>query len=79
MKNEPTPPEFLTAYRGSFTSMMRWPQLDEFWTLLTQQADDTWYIYAVGEEPPATPSTQEKLLSFIQEIDTLLHKEHTEE
>ena len=78
MENELTP-LFLTAYRGSFTSMMRWPQLDEFWDRLSQQADDNWYIYAVGEQPPETSVTKEKLLSFVREIDVLLHKDHTED
>lgn len=49
---------FIKAYRGSFTSMMRWHQLDEFWTLLNDQADDSWYVYAVGEEPPVAPITK---------------------
>ena len=72
-------PLFLTRYRGSFTSMMRWPQLDDFWALLNEQADDSWYIYAVGEEPPLAPVTKEKLLSFVNEIDKLLHQDHTED
>ena len=70
---------FIDAYRGSFTSMMRWPHLDDFWSLLNKQADDNWYIYAVGEEPPLQPQSKEKLLSFIKEIDILLHKDHTED
>ena len=72
-------PEFITAYRGSFTSMMRWPNLDDFWEVLNQQADDNWYIYAVGEQPPEAPATKDKLLSFIKEIDILLHKDHDED
>lgn len=72
-------PLFIKAYRGSFTSMMRWPHLDDFWALLSEQADDNWFIYAVGEIPPETPVPKEKLLSFIKEIDNLLHKDHTED
>ena len=78
MENESTS-EFISAYRGSFTSMMRWPQLDDFWALLSKQADDNWYIYAVGEQLPESSSTKEKLLSFIKEIDILLHNDHTED
>lgn len=70
---------FLDAYRGSFTSMMRWSHLDEFWALLTEQADDSWFIYAVGEAPPSTTVTKDKLISFIKEIDILLRKDHTED
>jgi len=70
---------FLDAYRGSFTSMMRWPQLDDFWLLLKEQADDDWFIYAVGEEAPQEPVNKQQLLSFINEIDALLHQEHDED
>ena len=78
MENELTPP-FLKAYRGSFTSMMRWPDLDDFWHLLDQQADDNWYIYAVGEQPPELTTSKDKLASFIKEIDMLLHNDHNED
>jgi len=78
MENEVTA-RFISAYRGSFTSMMRWPQLDDFWSLLNEQADDSWYIYAVGEQPPEQTSTKENLLSFVKEIDVLLHQDHTED
>ncbi len=71
--------EFISAYRGSFTSMMRWPDLDAFWEVLKQHADDNWYIYAVGEAAPAATVSKEKLLDFIREIDALLHQEHEEE
>ena len=72
-------PVFIKAYKGSFTSMMRWPQLDDFWALLNDQADDKWFIYAVGEHAPETPATKEQLLAFIKEIDILLHKDHKED
>lgn len=70
---------YLTAFRGKFTSVMRWPQLDAFWQTLRSQADDGWYIYAVGETPPDAPVAKEKLLKFIDEIDVLLHQEHDED
>lgn len=69
---------YVEAFRGHFTSMMRWHHLDEFWANLRQQADD-WYIYAVGEEPPEEVASEEHVLKFIDEIDTLLHKEHDED
>lgn len=78
MENE-TAPQYINAYRGSFTSMMRWPHLDDFWSRLNKQADDSWFIYAVGEQPPEAPASKDKLLSFVQEIDTLLHKDHDED
>ncbi len=70
---------YLKAFRGSFTSTMRWQDLDEFWQTLRGQADDNWYIYAVGQPPPEQTVTRDQLLTFIDEIDILLHKEHEED
>jgi len=70
---------YLQAFKGKFTSTMRWSQLDEFWCLLRAQADDGWYVYAVGETPPQQPVTKSQLLKFIDEIDALLHREHDED
>ena len=75
--NESTP-TYLQAFRGSFTSMLRWPQLDSLWETLRQQAKP-WYIYAVGETPPENPVDAQKLNTFIDEIDTLLRREHDED
>lgn len=70
---------YVDAYRGSFTSMMRWPDLDQFWDTLRAQADDDWYIYAVGEASPTQTAKKADLLSFISEVDLLLHREHDED
>lgn len=70
---------YLEAFRGSFTSVMRWPELESFWDTLRAQADDGWYMYAVGDTPPAHPSSKDELLIFIREIDVLLRREHEEE
>lgn len=70
---------YISAFRGNFTSTMRWPDLDDFWGTLKNHADDNWYIYAVGEIPPDDTSSKAHLLSFIDEIDTLLHQEHDED
>jgi len=64
--------------KGRFESLMRWEQLEQFWDTLRPQVDDSWYVYAVGEDAPLTPSSKESVLSFIDEIDQLLHKEHDE-
>ena len=70
---------YILAFRGRFTSMMRWHNLDEFWSTLRGQAANGWYIYAVGEAPPEETASEEHLLKFIDEIDALLHKEHDED
>ena len=73
------PSEFLIAFRGSFSGILRWPQLDSLWQVLKSDADGGWYIYAVGESPPIEQATESQLLTFVSEIDTLLRKEHDED
>ena len=81
MRKQPDPKQetYLQAFRGSFTSALRWHQLDTLWERLRQQAGDDWYIYAVGEPPPDRCADREQLLHFISEIDVLLRKEHKED
>jgi len=71
--------DYLDAFRGRFTSVMRWHQLDDFWEVVRQRAAKDWYIYAVGEQPPGVPSTKEQLLTFVEKVDALLRKEHDED
>jgi hypothetical protein len=70
---------FRQAFRGSFTSALRWHHLDALWGRLRERADHGWYIYAVGEAPPAEPADATGLNTFIDEIDRLLRDEHEED
>jgi len=70
---------FLTAFRGRFTSALRWHHLDALWERLRERADAGWYLYAVGEPPPATPTDAAGVLTFLREIDQLLRTEHKED
>jgi len=74
-----TDPYVKTFKLGRFMSLMRWHQLDTFWQTLRQQADNNWYIYAIGEAAPAATSSKQQLLTFIDEIDQLLRNEHDED
>jgi hypothetical protein len=76
---QPNNSEFYIRYRGGFTGILKWPQLDEFWQLLRSRANANWYIYAIGEAVPDRPVTAEQLNVFISEVDTLLRKEHQED
>lgn len=73
------PDTFVTAFRGSFSGILRWPQLDELWNVVLSSKSDNWYIYAVGEIPPQTAVTNTELTLFIEKIDILLHKEHKQD
>ncbi|MDH5765564.1 MAG: hypothetical protein OEZ38_06055 [Gammaproteobacteria bacterium] len=70
---------YLTAFKGRFTSLMRWDQLDVFWQTLNSQVDDNWYIYHIGDPAPDQAVTAEQLKKFIAEIDVLLRSEHDED
>jgi hypothetical protein len=70
---------FLSAFRGNFAGLLRWSELDAFWTVLKQQAGAGWYIYTIGEAPPPTPLSANELIHFIDELDVLLHSEHKED
>ena len=70
---------YYRAFRGNFKGVLRWHQLDALWTVLRERAEAGWFVYAVGEIPPAGPVEGEKLNRFIDEIDALLRAEHEEE
>jgi hypothetical protein len=70
---------FLQAYRGYLSNILKWEELDTLWQTVRGQADSGWYIYAVGHELPAEPSSREQVETFVTEIDKLLHTEHDED
>ncbi|MCW8956029.1 MAG: hypothetical protein OQL09_04040 [Gammaproteobacteria bacterium] len=70
---------YIQAFRGRFSSLLRWEHLDDFWSTLKSQADDSWYIYAVGEAAPVETSSAAQLVSFIDKVDALLRDEHDED
>lgn len=70
---------YVSAFKGRFTSTMRWSDLDALWQTLKNFADDNWYIYAVGETAPDNTSEKAHFLNFIEKIDELLHQEHDED
>ncbi len=71
--------EFLAAYRGYLSNILKWEQLDTLWETVLGQAGKGWYVYAVGEPLPSQPVSAEQLATFIQEADKLLHSEHEED
>ncbi len=70
---------FETAYRGNFTSLLSWQQLDEFWGVVRRRASAGWYIYAIGTPVPTQASASEAVIKFVTEVNTLLHNEHHED
>lgn len=69
---------FYLAFRGRFSGILTWEDLDAFWQVVRDQAGG-WYVYAIGEAPPATPASVEQVHAFLNEIDVLLRREHQED
>lgn len=69
--------DFQKAFKGSFTSALRWHHLDELWDQV-RQSPVGWYVYAVGAAPPEHQASEAELMDFITEIDNLLRVEHDE-
>ncbi len=69
------PDAYLQAFNGSFSGILRWPDLNGLWARLRQQPEG-WHLYAVGEVPPTAPLSRSELLAFIDHIDALLRAEH---
>ncbi len=67
---------FIEKYQGRLAGILRWEQLDELWQTIQSGSTHDWFIYHIGEPPPAIPCKQEKLHLFIDEIDKLLKHDH---
>lgn len=70
---------FYTAFRGSFTSLMQWTQLENFWDVVRGRADAGWYVYCIGEPLPASPLTAAQVEKFLVEVHALLRRDHDED
>ena len=70
---------FYKSYKGSFSGILRWSQLDELWVKVVKNKESNWFVYAVGEVPPEKPVVIDEVEHFIQEVDQLLRREHDED
>jgi len=68
---------YLEKYQGSFYGVLRWHQLDELWQIIRNN-QQSYFVYQVGEAPPEKSISSKKLEFFVNEINTLLRKEHNE-
>jgi hypothetical protein len=75
---ENTDSDYRTAFRGSFTSALRWHHLDALWERLREDPEN-WYVYSIGHEPPRQVASREEFLHFLEEIDKLLRAENEED
>jgi len=67
---------FMDAFRGRFTGILRWHQLDELWRKVLAGTGNRWYIYTVGEEVPRAAADADTLSVFVRHIDLRLRANH---
>jgi hypothetical protein len=79
MRPAPIEDSFHAAFRGNFTGVLSWEDLDAFWNVVRNNASAGWYVYAIGEPLPAAPATAGQVDTFITEVDALLRREHEED
>lgn len=79
MKSQRAEDPYYTAFRGTFTSLMSWKNLDDFWEVVRGHAGDGWFLYAIGEPVPAAASGADDVHRFVSEVDALLRRDHRED
>lgn len=79
MRPAPIGDPFYSAFRGRFTGVLSWEDLDAFWEVVRSNAAAGWYLYALGETPPVARASADQVNLFVAEIDALLRKEHQED
>lgn len=68
--------EFHSRLNGLLFSVMSWQQLTDFWDRVDRNGG--WYLYAIGEELPESPSNNQQVGQFIEKLDALLRHDHHE-
>jgi len=71
--------EFKAAFKGKFYGVLKWDQLDDLWKIVKKDKKAGWYIYAIGDEPPRELVKGKALETVVNEINTLLRREHDED
>ena len=66
--------DFLKAYNGRMSGVLKWSQLDSIWRGLN--TDNAWYLYEIGRPVPSKTIDGKTLKKAIREIDRFLHQEH---
>ncbi|NJD31723.1 MAG: hypothetical protein FIB04_07540 [Gammaproteobacteria bacterium] len=69
----------MRSYNGRLRGALRWSEFDALWARLQHHCDDGWYVYAVGEAPPAAPASRAQFERFLTEIRQRLLDEHKED
>jgi len=71
--------DFLNTFNGKFYGVLRWQQLDDLWQKVKDDKEQGWYIYAIGEPLPTHKTIGESVNTYVDELNTLLRREHDED
>ena len=71
--------DFYQAFRGHFSSLLNWEDLDAFWKTVRTRAGDGWYVYAIGMPPPRHPASADEVRKFVGRVNELLRADHDED
>lgn len=74
LKNHPQ--KYVRQYMGSFSGILRWPQLEDLWIWLGQHHEGHWYLYQTDEPVPTKPVPHKELQKSLEQIDRYLHQSH---
>lgn len=69
--------DYLNSFQhDTFQGILTWAQLDALWAVLRTAAEQGWYLYTLGEAPPAQPADGAAVAAFITRLDTGLRELH---
>ena len=71
--------EFMHRFRGRFTGILRWQDFDRLWNVLQAAADGQWFIYHLGESPPAQCASDGQWRDFLAQTAPSLKQRHQED
>lgn len=71
--------DFYQAFRGHFSSLLNWEDLDAFWKTVRAHASAGWYVYAIGMPLPQQPASAAEVERFIERVNHLLRDDHRED
>ncbi len=58
---------FHKTFRGNFSSLLRWQQLDEFWNVVRRNAGAGWYLYGSGRKAISDPEVEQLIEACARE------------
>ncbi len=70
--------DFLDVYGGMLWAIRDWERWADLVARLQAQAEEGWYVYFVGQEPPLQPLSAATFCRVLAEIDLLLRHDHRE-